>query len=57
MITYTFWSYVVLKNAPKNIPGDDNQNVPTAYNTDIMEQAKVSEELRGHTIHIDAPLL
>ncbi|KAI8342911.1 CRAL-TRIO domain-containing protein [Chlamydoabsidia padenii] len=40
----------VLKNAPLNIPGDDNQNVPTAYNTDIMEKAKVSEALRGHTI-------
>ncbi|CAO3624678.1 unnamed protein product [Cunninghamella blakesleeana] len=37
----------ILKNAPVLVPNDQNENVPTAYNTDIMEKGKTTELYRG----------
>ncbi|KAI8087869.1 CRAL-TRIO domain-containing protein [Gilbertella persicaria] len=43
----------VLKNAKPLIAQDHNEKVPTAYNTDIMNQAKSSPLLQGPTFYTE----
>ena len=42
-----FFFLTVLKNIPIMEPSNENENVPTAYSTSIMEKGKTDEDIRG----------
>lgn len=44
-------NFIVLKNSKPLEPQAHNENVPTAYNTEIMNNAKTSDVIRGPTFY------